>query len=302
MKNSDIEGETYLCEWSKSGRQFLISIISRPGWNASGASFEEAESKLLNLVEEKTGDLRPNFEYQPDRPKEVIQAKFEGIGIVAISGASDSEDFAGNAERLFSGGICPACKNGVGERTDVLLKVSGRLPAKSDGAFVRVRIAGPFVSFSIQIFSSEFMAAISTEEKRRFRWLAVEAEKDSGATFFEPVSTPLADKVIPKNLFREQDRIQEDGIFCQECRRSELQGIPQGGGGIYTFLCEDDLPRPIPSCFQAGQVGALELCMTKIRWADLRGKKGTRRMMSRQVGMVKSKWVNPNPKFQVLAK
>ena len=302
MKNAVIEGETYLCEWSKSGRRFLLSVIAKPEWNTSGPSFEKAESKLLELIEEKTGDLRPNFEYNPDRPKEVIQAKFEGCGLVAISGANDSEDFVGNAGELFTGGICPACKNGVGERTEVSLRISGQLPAKSDGAFVRVRITRPFVSFSIEIFSSEFVAALSAKEKRRFKWLAVEAEEKSGVKFFEPVSRPLANKVLPKNLFPERNRLLEDGMFCQECGRTELQGIPQGGGGIYTFLREDDLPKPVPSCFQVGQVGSLELCTTKTRWARLRGKKGTRRIMSRQVGIVKNDWVKTNPKLRELAK
>jgi hypothetical protein len=299
---NDIEGETYLCNWSKSGRKFLITIVGKSEWNASGASFEEAEAELTDLIERKTGDLRPNFEYEPERPGEVIQAKFEGCGILAVSGANDSEDFAGKAEELFTGGICPACRNGVGKRTGVSLRISGQPPLKTDGAFVRVRIGGPFVSFTLQIFSAEFMAALSKEERGRFEWLPVESEKKSGGIFFEPISRPLADKVMPKNLFQEKNRLQDDGICCQKCGRKELLGIPKGGGGIYTFLCEDDLPRPIPSCFQAGQVGALELCMLKTRWVDLKGGKGTRRIMSRQVGMVKSDLVNRSPMLEVVAK
>jgi hypothetical protein len=295
------EGETYLCEWKKTGKEFRVSVIATPDWRASDASFEEAEGELLNVIEQATGDLRPNCEYEPERPKGVIQAKYEGCGIVAVSGANDAEDFIGNPEELFSGGVCPVCKSGFGARTEVPLKISTQLPANSDGAFVRVRVAGPFVSFSIEIFSSEFLNALSTEERARFKWLPVEGAKKTKKVFFEPVSQPLANKVMPKGLFQEKDRLQSDGIYCQKCQRRELRGIPQGGG-IYTFLCADDLPAALPSCFQVGQAAALEFCMTKNRWSDLVGKSGTRRIMSRQVGIVKMDWVNPNPKLEMLSK
>jgi hypothetical protein len=221
--------------------------------------------------------------------------EFEGYGIVAISGANDSEDFVGNAGELFVGGICPACRHGIGDRTEMPLVTSCQLPADSDGGFVRIRIAGPHVTFSIYIFSSDFMAILSAEERRQFKWLPVKAGAKSKKSFFEPVSRALMDEVVPKGLFSESERLQPDGFHCQKCGRKTLCGIPQGGGGIYTFVSEADLPESLPTCFQIGQSGNLTFCMTKKRWKMLAGKQGTKRLMSRQVGIVKANKVNPNP-------
>jgi len=223
----------------------------------------------------------------------VVAAKFEGVGIVSVS-PNDVHDFVGDPGLLFSCGICPDCRRGVGERTEVPLRVSWKLPSNSDGGIVRIRIGGPFPVMSIRIFSSDFTEALSAQERQRFKWQPVESVEKSKKKFFEPISLPLARKVMPKGLFREKDRLQPDGFCCKKCGRKEVTAV-QGSAGIIAFISEANLPKPLPSCFQFGQVASLVFCMTKSRWSELRGKPGTKRLLSNQVGVVKKGWVNPTP-------
>ncbi len=301
MKTKEIEGAVYLCEWSKDGKKFQIRVRDNTKWSVEGTSFEEAEARLLEIMNEATGDMQPCFEYRPEPPKGVIQKRFEGPGIVVVSGANDPLDFAGDPAELFVGGICPVCKKGIGKRTKIPLIVR-QLPRASDGATVRIRVSSPFVSFAIPIYSSQFIESLNPQERRHFEWLPVVSLTKAKTPFSEPISTPLVPMVMPKGLFNEKDRLQPDGFCCENCGRKELAGIPQGGGGIYTFVSEAALPQPLPSCFQVGQTGSLELCMPRKRWDELVGKPGTRRLMSRQVGVVKRSWVNPNPNLEVLPK
>ena len=300
MSIQETEGTVYLCDWRKVGSSFEIRVRARPDWNATGSSFAEAELNLIWLLEKANRDLQPCFEYQPEPPKEAVQARFEGPGIVAVSGANDPLDHVGAVEELFAGGICSICKNGIGERTRKPLAVH-QFPKAADGAFVRIRMAGPFGNMSIEIFSQEFTNALTPEERCRFNWIPVEAGKKSERKFFEPLGSPLVTRIMPKGLFSEAERLQPDGFHCRKCGRLQLAGIPQRSGGIYTFISEADLPKPVPSCFQVGYPAGLEFCMTKERWNALVGKPGTRRLLSRPVGVVKKNWINPNPQLESLS-
>jgi hypothetical protein len=298
MKDKSTEGAVYLCDWQQSESTFEIRVRHKPEWKTIGESFLDAESRLLELLEAVTGDLQPCLEYQLSPPQDSVRARFEGPGLVAISGANDPLDYTGLAEELFSGGICSICRKGIGERSRKPLAVR-EFPKASDGAFVRVKVAGPFGNINFEIFSKEFLDSLSPEEKDRFLWLPVQAVK-SKREFFEPLSAPLVPSVMPKGLFAEAERLQPDGFLCRKCGRAQLSGIPQGGGGIYSFISEADLPPELPSCFQIGQEGALYFCMPKIRWSSLVGKPGTNRLMSRQVGVVRKGWVNAKPMLQIV--
>lgn len=298
MSIRQYEGSVYVCDWRQTGKHFEIQVRGNEKWLASASSFEEAEAKLLDLIGDASGDMQPCFEYDPDPPKEAVQARFDG-GIVGVSGANDPLDFSGNAEELFTEGICKVCKFGKGERGNSPLLV-GQFPNGSDGGFVRIRLGGPYGNMNVQIYSEQFIESLDPSEKRQFRWIPVEAAKKSKRKFLEPLSLSLIPLVMPKGLFSEAKRLQQDGFHCHACGRKQLAGIPQGSGGIFSFVSEAALPRPIPSCFQIGQSANVHFCMTKERWKLLRGTPGAKRLMSRQIGVVKKNWINPNPKLQDL--
>jgi hypothetical protein len=291
MKNGTRQGEVYLCEWKKEGKKYHIRILEKPAWQGTGDTFKGAEQILLNLIRETTGDMQPCLEYKPEPPEGILQARFKGPGILGVSGANDPLDFTGDPDRLFSGGICPSCKKGVGSRTENPLIVT-KTPDQSDGGYVRIRVMGPFGNMAVEIFSKEFRSLLSNEEKAHFQWIPVESTKKSNKVFFEPVSPPVAEKIMPKGLFDESNRLQPDGFHCQRCGRKQLAGVPQGSGGIYTFVSEADLPKPLPTCFQVGQSASLEFCMKQDRWSELAGKPGTKRIMSRQIGVVIAPWIS----------
>ena len=291
------EENVYLCSWRTINKRVEIQVLKH-NWVVLGDSFEDAESQLIDLISNATGDLQPCFEYDPEPPKDAVQARFDG-GILAVSGANNPLDFLGNPEKLFADGICKVCKFGKGERLEVPLIIS-RLPTDSDAGYVRVRLNGPYGNMNLQIYSERFVENLVAKERQRFRWIAVETEQKSKQPFFEPVSASVIPMILPKGLFKEEKRLQPDGFHCGACGRKQLAGIPQGSGGIYSFISEDAIPKPNPSCFQIGQFANLYFCMTRERWQELRGKPGTKRLMSRQIGVVKKSWVNSDPKLNFL--
>jgi len=298
MDTKNNEGTVYLCRWRKADDSFEIEAAGNPKWRTIGNSFEDAESQLIFLLQETNGDFQPCFEYIPEPPKNVIRLRFEGLGIVGVSGANDFEDFVGEAEELFERGICEICKIGIGNRTERHLLIN-QYP-KGDGGYVRIRLGGFYGDMKFQIFSLEFVNALSLVERDRFSWIPVDSDRGSKRKFFEPISAPVAERIMPKGLFPEKERLQSDGFFCAKCRRTQLVGIPQGAAGLFSFISEADLPTPLPSCFQIGQTANLEFCMSKKRWEELKGKLGTNRLTSRQIGIAKKNWVNLHPKLQVL--
>lgn len=299
MKTLPDEGGVYVCNWIKRGNSFEIQIQEEPELKVRAASLLEAEQQLIDLVEEALGDLQPCFEYVPPLPKESVTKKFEGTGIVAVSGANDPLDYVGHPDELFTGGICSVCKKGIGTRTDKTLRVS-IIPNPTDGAFVRIRVAVPFAEMSVEIFSEAFVQALTPKARNRFQWLPVESEKKTTIKLFEPISVPVVNRILPKGLISAKERLQPDGFKCRRCGRLQLQGIPQGAAGIYSFVEQDCLPDPLPSCFQIGQTAALEFCFQNKTWTELVGKPGTKRLLSRQVGIVKRNQAQTKPDLRIL--
>jgi hypothetical protein len=299
QKLEENEGAVYVCEWRSSRKTYQMQILGRPEWSAGGRSFEEAEANILEVIEDATGDMQPCLEYKPEPPKAAVCRRFARPGIVAVSGGNDPLDHMGDLQGLFSGGVCAVCRRGIGKRTNAPLAIE-RPPRKSDGGFVRLWPLGPFGSMSVQVFSASFIEALATDKRARFEWVRVESKGRSEQPFYEPLSPPLAEKVMPRGLFSEAERLQPDGFHCQHCGRKELTGIPQGGAGLYTFISLAAIPDPPPPCFQIGQPGALEFCMTSSRWAQMVGKRGTSRLLSRQVGVVPRRWINCSPLLEPL--
>lgn len=300
MKKLLEEGGVYLCDWKKRGKSFEIQVRGKPQLKVAAPSIVDAEFALMELIHDVVGDMQPCFEYDPPLPKEAVQKKFEGIGIVAVSGGNDSFDYVGKPDELFTGGVCHVCKKGIGARTQKVLQLS-TTPKATDGGSVSIRVAGPWPEMHIEIFSEDFVKALTPEERGRFKWLPVEPAGKSKKSFFEPISVPLTDRVLPSVVISPEDRIEADGFNCRNCGRVQLWGIPHGGGGIiFRFVAEDALPNPLPSCFQIGQMADLKFCFRKERWAELVGKPGTKRFLSGQVGIVKRNQVNTNPEMQIL--
>ena len=52
------------------------------------------------------------------------------------------------------------------------------------------------------------------------------------------------------------------------------------------FIARSDLPQPLPSVFTVGVQPNVQLCVTEERWAELRGRRGTRRFVSSPLGVV----------------
>jgi hypothetical protein len=299
MSRIDLDGGVYLCAWTKARGIYKLSVVKRPELRAEAKDFAEAEELLVEAIHDEVGDMQPCLEYQEPPPKGVVQAKFEGPGIVSVGGSNDFLECVGELDGLFDGGLCPLCRHGIGARTDAPLVVEG-FASGSDGAFVTIGQRGSWGRGRHQIFSAEFRAALDPQDAGRFEWIPVESKRKSKRKFFEPVSPPVAPHVLPAGLSPESKRIQPDGFSCGKCGRKQLAGIPKGGDGIFKFVSAQDLPAVLPGCFQTGLPADLDFTMTKEKWKTLVGQPGTKRLMSGQVGVVPAGSAIATPQLELL--
>jgi hypothetical protein len=201
------------------------------------------------------GNLTPGVEYVPSPPKSSVLKRFKGPGIVKLNGNEVADVFP-DYSYLFTEGICGLCKRGRGDRTKFPLRFEIHGVRGADGIFVRFQSRGPYGIMRFSVFSQEFIDSLGEEETSGVEWIPVEVTNKSKKKYFERFSKPLASQIMPAGLFIESERLQEDGFLCEECGRTELVGIPQGGGGISTFISAGVLCRT--NCLRASKWGRLQ--------------------------------------------
>lgn len=65
-------------------------------------------------------------------------------------------------------------------------------------------------------------------------------------------------------------------------------------------ICRSDLPSPAPPCFFVGSPIDTRLCIPRDRWEQLRGRPGTRKLLSSRLAVVDESRIERNPDLPTL--
>lgn len=287
----DESQNVFICQWAKKKAGYEMRVDSL-GLKVIGATFEDAEGEILDLIPDLTGKIIVGLEFQPAAPKTAITAKFGEPGIVLLS-SNDPADMYPDFSYLYTEGVCGSCNRGKGERNREPMRLDAY--SSGDAIFVRFRSRWSYGHMSVTIFSEDFINCLRKEEASGIDWIPVEVTRKKKKKYFEPISRPIVPQVMPAGLFNESERLQPDAFFCEECGRHELIGLPQGGGGIGTLVDGRALPTVLPSLFHIGQTADLSFCMPKQRWQEILGQPGTKNIVTLQVGVVKGGRISKHP-------
>lgn len=292
-----MEEKVYLCGWSNNREGWTLWTKEAPNVRVTGATYAEAEERLISAVQDHGGAMVVVMEFIPPLPADVREARYCTPELYLVCGDDRFETdeprvqaFATKKEiearldwldQFFSVPVCRQCKRATGPRSDRPITLT-YAPSKGDGAF------GSLGGTSIQIVSEEFVELLTDEERGRIQLRAT--ERKGRRRFYEitgpsgPTHVAVAGLAIT-------------GWRCKGCRQSRF-GYWGDGLKITNFVAAADLPSPLPCIFTVGSAPEIALCVTGVRWAQMLGKKGTRGFVSRRLGIVPPNEVIREPSLQ----
>ena len=179
-----IEGNIFVCSWKRTDPGYRVWVKGRHKLAADGATFDAADQALTRVIGLATGDGESVHEYVPPAPVEgAISAVEQGrVWELGIQGAADMVDATG----LFEGGLCTNCLMPRGPRTGAPLAVS-TIESRVQASTVSLPRMSPGVGPVLSIYSDEFLAQLTLEERRQFEWRPIVPAKRETREFFELV-------------------------------------------------------------------------------------------------------------------
>lgn len=267
------EGHVYLCTWSKKDGEHTIALKRNRSLKVSAPELDEAKEKMWDLLCEKFGDGEAVLEYETPPPEDAaeFQAKYGSPHLVTVSG-NDGVGRLINERAVYPKGHCRTCGRYWPPMSSIEPETTS-LPT-SDGA----------VSSRGDFFSEAFLSLLTTKERARLKLTPVHGPKTARKRFFRLDGKVCAHFVrVPAFEARPIGR-------CPKCKRP-FALLHHYNNKLYRFLALQDLPKPLPQVFVAGDAGGVYLCLTRARFDKLRGRQGTRDIMSSRV------WVVPNDHF-----
>ena len=295
-----MEDAVYVCGWSKSQDGFVLWVKSRPKLRATGATYEEAEERLIDVIQNAGGAMVPVMEFEPQLPKSSAAEKYATPAIYMIGG---DEGFSGDGPRMtafetpkareerfrycdefYEAPICRKCKNATSRRSEKPLALRYAV-GSYDGAFGRlVHNAG---SWRHEIVSEHFLALLRPKERKSLELIPVGGK--GRKKFYEivgPEGPPLV-AIKGKKL---------SGWRCPKCKY-RIWGHDSMLRDFSEFVAKSDLPKPLPSIFTIGIRSEIHLVATERRWKELVGRRGTKGFTSRAVGIVPDTEVLRQPRL-----
>jgi hypothetical protein len=193
---------------------------------------------------------------------------------------------------LFDGKRCDACGWPSGSRTDRPLVLDDNyIDSGVDGGIASIDHK-PRAHTWRHFFSEAFLALLTPTERDAFSWRKAQRTGRDRKVYFELCEArtklpQIAVKGLP--VMR-----QMKGWRCSACG---FAGFPRYGDWDWPtiFVCEDDLPSPMPGCFGVGYRHSLTLGMRAERWRKLVGKKGTKGLTSDHVPVVPASRCHERP-------
>ena len=269
-----MEGRVFVCSWKRVGARYRVWVTSRPKLAAEGRTFTEADEALWSAIMTATADGENSREYAPRAPVDAELARFLVPALVVVIGEAIIHVEAG---REFKGARCTLCGHIDGRRSDEPLVVAD-LESGVDAGFVNIH-QRPFAAIRRHIFSSDFLELLRPAERKRFAWRMVERSRRAKRVFYELLDADVAVETVGVS------GLPKTGGW--RCGRCGFRRFPQYVAWSWPsyWLCATDLPRRLPTCFGVRYGHELALGLTAERWRDCVGKRGTRGVLSYEVGV-----------------
>ena len=171
--------------------------------------------------------------------------------------------------------MCAECRAPLGPRNNSVIDLTYAPPA--DAGFMWCR----------NLFSDRFISLLTEEERSRLEFRNTIKPKRVKRDFYELVGTPMVNYASVKGF-------NNKGFTCVKCGERYFKVTnPILDIDYVNFICKDDLPDILPSCFTVGNGHEIELCMTRARWEEIRPK--VKDVSSRRLGVVNSDQCDRDP-------
>jgi hypothetical protein len=295
----NMEDAVYVCSWSRSPKGFTLWVKSRPKFRVSGATYEEAEERLIDVIQDSGGAMVPVMEFDPPLPKSSAAKKYATPEICLISGnegfeadgprvtafetPTEREERFRYCDEFYEAPICRKCKNATSRRSKKPLTLRYAV-GSYDGAFGRpVHNAGS----DHEIVSENFLALLTAKERKSLDLRPVLGK--GRKKFYEIVGPEGPPLVAIKG-------VKLSGWRCRKCSY-RIWGHDSMDKDFFEFVAKSDLPKSVPSIFTIGVGPEIHLAATDKRWKELVGRKGTNGFTSRTVGVVPDNEVVRQPKL-----
>lgn len=294
-----MEHDVYLCGWSQSDRGFELWVKSRPHIRGRGPTSAGAQQRLVEAIHESGGATQAVLEFDPPLPTSDREREYSHPELFLICGDGRFEtdqpcrtEFESAEERstrqewfdaFFQAPCCRECGLPAGPRNERPIRLT-RLRGGFDGGFIS------FSGTILLAFSEEFLELLETAERARLEFLRLETT--GRRTFYELVGPGGPPFVGAAGL-------PISGWRCRRCGRHEF-GYYAEGFAIHEFVAKADLVPPVPDLFTVGEPPSVQLCVTAERWAGMVGLKGTRGLVTRQLGVVDDRRLVRFPELEPL--
>lgn len=254
------EGNVFITTWIQTDDGYRVWVKKRPKLAAEGATFEEADALLIQVIGLATGDGENTHEYVPPAP--AVSPDVTGRDEVVLLGIQAQAEM-GDPVGLFEGGLCTNCLMPRGARTGAPLTIR-RVGARTHAATVRLPNTGPGTGPDFSIYSAAFLDALTEAERAAFEWRAVTLPKSAKQEYFELVRGPVQVRRVGL-----RDR-QNYHARCDSC--GHVWMVPKSlRGAPFFHLSAADVPPLLPSLFATSGNAGVGLGATVVRWAELVG-------------------------------
>jgi hypothetical protein len=265
----------FICKWKKTSVGYKFWVKSNPRLFAEAEDVEQTWEKLQELIlDDGVGKYCSyadiELEFEPPIPENIDIQKYYVPELFIIGGDGDFSLLRGfPKEKLYEHGLCSECNQPMGPRTNLPLAFESTSPVD----------AGSVDKCDSVIFSNIFIDMFNADERRLLKFIKCEKSKKSQKReFYELVGSPMIG-------FTGVNGFDHRGMEWTKCGHySFFVDEPILGVPVSYFICRQDLPDPIPSCFTVGHGGEIKLCMTRQRWDEFRGK--AKGLTSRRLGVV----------------
>ena len=280
----------------------------RPEVEGLAATCSAALQALLGAILEAAPDpdaIDPVVpEFWPPLPAGAFAERYLQPGLRLVSGDAifeaesgpkllgHSANAPGSSSPLFRDGICRVCHFGRGPRTDVPIRIAAP-PSFANGGWIRASFRD-----QLRVYSQEFLDLLSAPERDRLSLLPVELPAGDRRRFFELRGPAHLQPVGVRDL-------QADGQQCPECGRREVRVVDprlrEPGSILRTFVCDGDLPAPLPTVLTVGSGNDVALCVTQDRWTELRVERRASGLLTESLGVVAAADRDGHPRLRMWA-
>lgn len=246
------EGRTYIVQTRRAGDGIEAFLVVRPATRVKGGSLAEIEEALRELVLTWFGDGEAAFEFvETDAPHDDDRSAWLVLspnGVVDTLAPSDAE--------LFDGGVCPACRSALGERTKTIRTIDAR-GLREHIAYVRSQSSLRYAT-AVDAF---FLDALSTAERGSLATLPLTYSVRRRSPLFELVrSSPVRAAMV-----RERD---PTGWRCASCG-SVAYGYYENGRPVVFVSASQLLAERSEVVAIEDDARVVGLAVSKRRWREL---------------------------------